>query len=644
MSEQPAPTTQRELPLSFPELSAEVPPIPVRMVNEYAYCPRLAYLMWVQAEWRDSADTVEGRVKHQRVDAKSDPLPETPEAEEHIHARSVSLSSARLGITAKLDLVEGEGSHVTPIDYKRGKRPHVEKGAYDPERVQLCAQGLLLREHGYECDSGMLYFVESRERVRVLFDEILIEQTLAAIHGLRGVANIAAASEPHAETATGHIPPPLEDSPKCPRCSLAGICLPDEVRFLNQAPIAPRPLFAKQDLAAPLYVQSPRAWLRKDEERIVIEIEKAKAGEARLNDVSQLVLFGYSGLSTPLLHELMKREIPVSYHSYGGWFIGHTVGLGHRNAETRMHQYRMSFDPHICLELARGWVAAKIANCRTLMRRNWRGAAEENDEEPFEQFIEPPSPLGAGGEGAAPDFTQPLDTPASPSPLTGEGRGGGETSSAPQAAHRAPEDLLRDLKADAHHARHAASLEELLGIEGTAARRYFQHFTHMLKHDDDPTLSFDFMGRNRRPPKDPVNAMLSFAYAMLTREWHVALTATGLDPYRGYYHQPRFGRASLALDMMEPFRPLIADSAVITAINNGEVRGSDFIRAAGSCNLSESGRKRFIAAFERRINHEITHPLFGYQLSYRRLLEIQARLLIRYLSGEIEANPNFITR
>lgn len=580
---------QRELPLAFPEISAETPLIPLRMVNEFVYCPRLAYLMWVQAEWADSADTVEGRVKHKGVDSGTGKLPEAPEEDERVHARSVSLSSLQLGLTAKLDLVEGEGIYVSPVDYKRGKRPHVEKGAYDPERVQLCAQGLLLREHGFECDSGVLYFVESRERVRVMFDDILIDQTLASIHGLRGVAY------------SGHIPPPLEDSPKCPRCSLAGICLPDEVRFLNAAPVMPRPLFAQEEYAAPLYVQSPRAWLRKDEERIVVEVEKQKVGEARLREVSQVVLFGSTGMSTPLLHELMRREIPVSYHTYGGWFVGHTVGLGHRNVETRTHQYRASFDAHVCLRLAQGWVAAKIANCRTLMRRNWRGEFEDDGDEPFETA------------------SQPVDA-------------------------KPPEELLRALKEDADHAGRAHELDELLGIEGIAARRYFQHFANLIKKDDDPTLSFDFTGRNRRPPKDPVNALLSFAYAMLTREWHIALSAVGLDPYRGFFHQPRFGRPALALDMMEPFRPLVADSAVLMAINNGEVRGTDFIRAAGACALSDSGRKRFIAAFERRLGQEVTHPLFGYRLSYRRLFEVQGRLLARHLAGETPDYPNFVTR
>jgi CRISPR-associated protein Cas1 len=153
--------------------------------------------------------------------------------------------------------VEGEGSYVTPVDYKRGARPHIAAGAYDPERVQLCAQGLLLREHGFECDSGVIYFAASRERV--LFDDALIEMTLAAITGLRGIA------------FAGHIPPPLEDSPKCPRCSLVGICLPDEVRFLTRSSIEPQPLFPALQDALPLYVQSPRAFVRKDGDVLVIE-------------------------------------------------------------------------------------------------------------------------------------------------------------------------------------------------------------------------------------------------------------------------------------------------------------------------------------------------------------------------------------
>ncbi|MGH8308849.1 MAG: CRISPR-associated protein Cas4, partial [Steroidobacteraceae bacterium] len=162
--------TQKELPLPCPALPGDLPLLPARMVNEYQYCPRLAYLEWVQGEWAESADTVEGRYAHRRVDRPGGDLPSpdgSADDTQRIHARSITLSSTRLGLIARVDLVEGVGRRATPVDYKRGKRPHVPHGAYDPERVQLCVQGMILEEHGYACEEGILYFVESRERVRV---------------------------------------------------------------------------------------------------------------------------------------------------------------------------------------------------------------------------------------------------------------------------------------------------------------------------------------------------------------------------------------------------------------------------------------------------------------------------------------------
>lgn len=565
---------QRELPLPFPELASDLPLMPARMVNEHEYCPRLAYLEWVQGEWAESGDTVRGRHVHKRVDKRGGKLPEAEDLEDdaRLHARSITLSSNKLGLIAKMDLIESDAGAVVPVDYKQGKRPHVNKGAYAPERVQVCVQGLILREHGYTCDEGALYFAGSKERVPVVFDEELIAQTLSAINGLRLIA------------AGGQIPSPLEDSPKCPRCSLVGICLPDEVSFLNRAETPPRRLAVGLTEALPMIVQDHRAKVSKDGERLVVKKDDKPIASARLPEVSQLVLMGNVYLTTPTLHALMEREIPVSWNSYGGWFKGYTAGVGHKNVELRTAQYQGSFDEQTCLRLAKGWVAAKVRNQRTLLRRNWRG--EDKPE-------------------------NALDT------------------------------LDRSIKAVAR----ARSQSELLGTEGNAAAAYFGAFDGMLKKSDAVgELTFDFAKRNRRPPADPVNALLSFAYSMLTRTWTITLATVGFDPYRGFYHQPRYGRPALALDMMEPFRPLIADSAVLQAINNGEVRPTDFISAGGSVNLNADGRKRFIAAFERRLSHEVTHPLFGYRVSYRRLLEIQARLLGRSLLGEIPENPNFTTR
>jgi CRISP-associated protein Cas1 len=568
---------QGELELPFPELSGDQPPIPVRMLNEHVYCPRLAYLMWVQGEWMDSADTIEGRHRHKRVDKPAGDLPDaaTAQAERaEIHARSITLSSNKLGLIARLDLVEGEGSIVTPVDYKRGKRPHTSRGVYDPERVQLCAQGLLLREHGYACEEGVIYYVESRERVRVPFDEELLSLTRRSISELRAMA------------AGGRMPPPLDDSPKCPRCSLVTICLPDEVRFLNQSETAPRPLAVPRHEALPLYIQQYNAKLARKGEVLEVSKDGNVLATARIGEVSQVVLMGNVYVTAPCLAELMQRSIPVTWHSYGGWFHGHTIGNGHRNVELRTAQYRASFDQRACLRIARGLVEAKIANQRTMLRRNWK---------PDER----------------------------------------------------PERPLADLKRLQQQARRADALETLLGIEGQAAALYFSHFQGVLRtpaEDDEIVRSFDFSKRNRRPPADPVNAMLSFAYTLLVRTVTVTLQAVGFDPFRGMYHQPRYGRPALALDLMEPFRPLLADSVVIQVVNNGEIRPSDFVSAAGSVNMGPEGRKRFIAAYERRLDHEVTHPLFGYRLSYRRLLELQARLFGRHLLGELDEYPNFTTR
>lgn len=565
---------QAELPLPFPELAADQPLIPARMVNEYQYCPRLAYLEWVQGEWADSSDTVEGRHRHRRVDKPGGDLPPPEALDEYdsLKARSIQLSSNRLGLIAKMDLIEAKEGMVTPIDFKRGKRPHVALGAYDPERVQLCVQGMILEEHGYQCTEGMLYFAESRERVRVAFDEALRTKTMSAISALRLIA------------AGGKVPDPLEDSPKCPRCSLVGICLPDEVNFLRRDDGGLRPIAIARDEALPVYVQANHAKVAKKGEVLEISIDDKVVDKVRLIDVSQLALFGNVYVTTPCQHELMRRQIPITWHSYGGWFLGHSHGNGHKNVEIRTAQYRASFDKQICLQIAKGLVRAKIRNARTLMRRNWR--AEESE---------------------------------------------------------AP--VMNELKRYSDQARRARDLGSLLGIEGVAAAIYFGQFNNLIKRDSpENALAFDFKTRNRRPPTDPVNALLSYAYSLLTRTWTVTLSAVGFDPFRGYYHQPRYGRPALALDMMEPFRPLIADSSVILAINNGEVRPTDFISAAGSVALTSNGRKRFLATFERRLSQEVTHPLFQYRISYRRLLELQARLLARFLLGEIKEYPNFTTR
>ena len=573
--------------------------VPARMLNELAYCPRLFYLEWADGEWADSADTVEGRFVHRRVDQEGGRAPEPAdcppdEAEEafSFSARALLLSASGEGIIARMDLVEGDGERgeVLPVDYKRGRKPDVPGGAWEPERVQLCAQGLVLRENGYRAERGVLYFAQSKQRVEVSFDAGLVARTRELVREARRLA-----AEPVA-------PPPLRHSTKCPRCSLAGICLPDEVTALDEATQrrrdeagaegetpAVRRICPPRPERLPLYVQAQghRVSLHGD----VLQVKGRDGGgtEARLRSTSQVVLMGYVQVTTQALTALLRAEIPVCFFSYGGWFHGMARGLEHKNVLLRQEQFAAAADPSRALAIARRLVVSKIRNARTMLRRNH------------------PRPTA---------------------------------------------ETLRQLRNLARNAARASAADKLLGVEGSAARLYFADFAGMLKprpgepkgQADAGGMSFGLEGRNRRPPRDPVNAMLSFAYAMLAKDCTVTLSAVGFDPYLGFLHRPRYGRPALALDLMEEFRPIVADSVVLTAVNTGVVQPRHFVRRAGAVALSTTGRRAFLQAYERRMDEMVTHPLFGYRVSYRRILSIQARLLARYLRGEIDEVPSFTTR
>lgn len=561
-------------------------PLPARMLNEFTCCPRLAYLEWVQGEWADNADTVDGEYVHRnadRADRRAVAVPEPASgaaagpdevvAEEKLHTRSLRLEDAELGLVAVVDIVEVDGRRATPVDYKKSAAPDIPEGAWEPERVQICAQGLLLRAAGFECDRGFLWFAGSRRRVEVAFDDALVARTKELIAGCKAMAR------------GGAMPLPLVDSPKCPRCSLVGICLPDETHLLlhesqsvaeDSGPCKPRTLLAPRPETIPLHVAEPGARVGKRGDRLVVELKDEKIAEVRLKDISQLCLYGPVQVSTQALHELLDRDISVCYFTSGGWFRGLAQGMAHKNIELRIRQHAVAADPAQALPLARAFVAGKIRGGRTLLRRNM-------------------------AEGS---------------------------------------DVLDQLAQAARDAERAESVASLMGIEGMAAKRYFGCYAMLLK--DERGISFD--GRNRRPPTDPVNATLSFLYSLLARELTAATLGCGLDPYLGFLHQPRYGRPALALDLAEEFRSLLADSTALSLFNTGELTADDFVARAGAVALRPPGRKAVLNAWERRLLSEVIHPVFGYSVSYRRVLMVQARLLGRVLLGELPDYPAFKTR
>lgn len=611
--------------------------LPARMINEYVYCARLFYLMHVEGQFEPNAETVEGDAVHERVDDRTDALPapkrevkaapedksqrslfdeptaptepasilEMPAGEDSkaaeedepspkmeetpIHARSVTLASDVLGVVAKLDLIEAQGVRATPVDYKRGRPKYAVDGtlsAWEPERVQLCLQALVLRENGFECDEGILYFHATRQRVPIAMDEALILRTREAVELARAVADLP------------RPPPPLVNSPKCPKCSLSAICLPDETNHCrsqeaeNRAAAPVRLPTTPRDDLRPLYLNTQGMFVGCKSELLQVKDQGKVVQEFRLREINQVNLFGNIQLSTQAMQALLEMEIPLVLHSQHGYFYGMLQGTGLKNILLRREQFRLADDASRTLPIARELVAGKIRNQRVLLMRN---------------HIDPPV------------------------------------------------EALGELKQLARRAEQAERADMLLGIEGNAARIYFQHFAGMLKPGDEPVdpnaavgepprFAFNFLRRNRRPPRDPVNALLSLAYSLLAKDLTVTAAAVGLDPYLGFYHLPRPGRPALALDLMEPFRPLIADSAVITAINNRMVYPEHFYAAGQGVTLTPSGRKAFFRAYELRMDQFVTHPLFDYRVSYRRLLEIQTRLLARVVSGELLRYPAFVTR
>ena len=370
------------LKLKLPDL------LPARMLNEFVYCPRLFFYEWVEGVFENSADTLEGQAKHTRVDSGPTAMPVAKDLDgQKIHSRSVTLSSERVGLTAKLDLIESDtgaanDNSVRPVDYKRGKPREVYglPAPWPSDRIQIAAQALVLRDNGYSCDEGILYYAGTKQRVRIEIDDALIAETEDFILQARKAA------------LSDQIPEPLVDSPKCPRCSLVGICLPDETnalrarafRFEERRPVQFSPfgndeqeataevrqLAPARDDLRPLYLNSQGFRVGKSGEVIQVKDGDSLKQEVRLGEVSQINLFGSVQISTQAIQAFCSAEIPVCYFSQGGWFYGITNGLNARNVFLRQRQFASAGHESTALRLSRKLVVGKIRNQRTLLQRN----------------------------------------------------------------------------------------------------------------------------------------------------------------------------------------------------------------------------------------------------------------------------------
>lgn len=337
-----------------------------------------------------------------------------------------------------------------------------------------------------------------------------------------------------------------------------------------------------------LYVTTPEAYLRLEGETVCVMIEKEKRLQVPMHHLGSIVCFGDVMLSPALLGRCTAEGRSIVWLERGGRFQARVEGPVNGNILLRQAQYRAADDPGKAIELARAFLAGKLRNSRNVLLRGARDSQNESERATLVQNAR----LVAGH--------------------------------------------LRKLP-------HAPDLDGLRGEEGNAARIYFQSMQYLMRQSVRGDFAFDT--RNRRPPTDPMNAMLSFLYAVLLHDCRSALETVGLDPQLGFLHAVRPGRAALALDLLEEFRSVIADRLALTLINRGQIQANHFDkRDGGAVLLNDDGRKTVIAAYQERKQETLTHPVLEQQVPIGLLPHVQARLLARYLRGDAPVYVPYLHR
>jgi CRISPR-associated protein Cas1 len=306
-------------------------------------------------------------------------------------------------------------------------------------------------------------------------------------------------------------------------------------------------------------------------------------------------------LTASALHLLLERNIEINFLSYYGKFKGRLSPPFSKNALLRLAQYRAHTDMSKRCELARRFVIGKLSNQRQRLQRYNRSQSDAEVSQVIGRLADLPGQLTALSLNKA-ETGKPL--------VSGDQRIEG------------------------------TPLETILGIEGAGSAAYFSCFGKLIVNPEQ----WPFVGQIKRPPTDPVNSLLSFGYSLLTNQVASAVQMVGLDHYVGYLHSSVYGRPALALDIMEEFRPVVVDSVVLTLLNNRMLTPDDFVIELGAYRLKDERRKVFFTQFEERLNEEVTHPIFGYKVKYRRCIELQVRLVAKFLTGEIDEYPPFLVK
>ena len=593
--------------------------LPIRMCNELVYCPRLFHLEHVQGIFVESADTIEGSGQHERAARRGKVHRLASESSEPEKAsdpwngalpRNMEFTSVAWGVHGRLDMLEITNDEVIAVEAKRGTAPVAERHrwhdfdlpyrAWPPDVAQIGLYMAVLRDAGLPCDEGRIFYRGNRIHTVVAWTDELERFLRAVVTEANRVRGLAVA------------PNPLQDSPKCLGCSLHGVCLPDEHHALQaedeacrEQPV--RRILPGRDDRAVVHVTRPGTIVRKDGEALVVCPRDGEPERVLLKDVAHVALYGPCQVTEQCMQLLLAQGVPVSHHTGAGRLLGISTPVISQNVALRRAQYRCVEDPARSLAAARALVVAKVRNQRTVLRRYGRGIEQTAVNEEVDE--------------AADESTDDTSVDAPDPRMRCAG------------ALRAMQHALRRVQ-------NAETLDILRGCEGEAAASYFAALPTILP------LSWqqDFAGRTRRPPRDRVNALLSFGYSLLIRDATAAAARVGLDPMLGFLHTMVPGRPGLALDLVEPFRAAWVDTAILRLLATHGIDRDDFILSSAGVTLTDRGRNALIHAYERRADELTTHPRFGYRMAYRRLLELEARVLGKWLVGEIDQFTPLWTR
>lgn len=337
-----------------------------------------------------------------------------------------------------------------------------------------------------------------------------------------------------------------------------------------------------------LYVTTQGAYLSKEGESVLVRVERENKLRVPIHNLGGIVCFGQVSASPALMGLCGERNVSLSFMTENGRFLARVQGPVSGNVLLRREQYRRADDEACAAAIARGLVAAKIANSRTVLLRALRDRPDRGDREAIE------------------------------------------------AAERRLRHLLHEIRES------NAGLDAVRGREGEAGRTYFEVLDHLITAQKD---DFFFKGRSRRPPMDNMNALLSFLYTLLSHDVTAALEGVGLDPAVGFLHRDRPGRSGLALDLIEDLRAYLADRLALSLVNRRQLKGSGFAHAeSGGVKMDDKTRKAVLVAYQERKQEEIRHPFLNEKISVGLLPHVQAMLLARFLRGDLDAYPPFIWR